>query len=111
MSFTVKSLPEIACNFDNTFHKQFKYTLIDYDGLPLPKDLLEEFNTVVMPKEYEKYFEAIRNLKVFDDDTWVITYPKCGTTWTQETVWQICNDVDIDGRGKERLERRFPFVE
>ena len=30
-----------------------------------------------------------------ESDIWVITYPKCGTTWTQEMVWQIANDVDI----------------
>ena len=35
---------------------------------------------------------------------------KCGTTWTQEMVWQISNNVDLEG-GKKPLDVRFPFLE
>merc|ERR1719397_962109 len=43
-------------------------------------------------------------------DVWVVTQPKCGTTWTQEMVWQIANNVDMNG-GKTLLTTRFPFLE
>ena len=43
-------------------------------------------------------------------DIWVVTYPKCGTTWTQEMVWQIANNVDLEG-GKKMLDERFPYLE
>ena len=67
-------------------------------------------------------------MPVKESDVWVITQPKCGTTWTQEMVrnitniakilqnilsqqvWQIANNVDIEG-GKVLLGTRFPFLE
>ena len=41
----------------------------------------------VLPDAYVKYKEAIFNLEVRPDDVYVLTYPKCGTTWTQELAW------------------------
>ena len=32
--------------------------------------------------------KKICNFKVRLDDIWIVTYPKCGTTWTQ-VVWKI----------------------
>merc|ERR1711892_345448 len=49
-------------------------------------------------------------LEVRPSDVWVVTYPKCGTTWTQEMVWQVVNKVDLEG-GKTELGERFPFIE
>ncbi|TRY80786.1 hypothetical protein TCAL_15445, partial [Tigriopus californicus] len=36
-----------------------------------------------LPKAYEKDAKGIYNMEVTQDDTWIVTYPKCGTTWTQ----------------------------
>ena len=41
---------------------------------------------------------------------WVVTYPKCGTTWAQELVWQVAHGLDLEG-GKTDLMERFPFME
>ena len=42
----------------------------------------------------------------------VVTYPKCGTTWTQEMVWQILHDFDTESAAaKESLMTRSPFLE
>ncbi|XP_055693934.1 luciferin sulfotransferase-like [Lutzomyia longipalpis] len=63
------------------------------------------------PSKYREICQDILNFKVRPDDVWVVTFPKCGTTWTQEMVWQICNDLDF-GKGKSiNLNTRFPFLE
>ena len=50
-------------------------------------------------------------MKIRENDVFVVTYPKCGTTWTQELVWQVANGVDIEKGGKVMLEERFPYLE
>ena len=49
-------------------------------------------------------------MKVREDDVWVVTYPKCGTTWTQEILWNIVNGVQVE-RIKEPLFGRSPFLD
>ena len=49
-------------------------------------------------------------MKARPEDVWVVSYPKCGTTWTQEMVWQVANSLDLEG-GKVMLDERFPFLE
>ena len=50
------------------------------------------------------------NFNVRPDDVWVITSPKCGTTWTQETTWHLMNGVKLE-RTSEPLFARTPFLD
>ena len=54
--------------------------------------------------------ERVYNFKLRPDDVWIITYPKCGTTWSQEMVWQIVHKVNLD-MAKIPLLVRSPFLE
>ncbi|KAF2892848.1 hypothetical protein ILUMI_13327 [Ignelater luminosus] len=63
-----------------------------------------------MPEYFLNYAERIKNFEVKNDDVWVASYPKTGTTWTQEMVWMIANNVDFKA-GEEPLHTRFPFME
>ena len=38
---------------------------------------------LLMPADFARVAEQIYNLEVREDDIWVVTFPKCGTTWTQ----------------------------
>lgn len=64
-----------------------------------------------MGERYHKFAESIRSFQVRDDDVWIISYPKCGTTWTQEMVWLLGNELDYETGSKVDLSDRSPFFE
>ena len=77
----------------------------------LINDLIRYENGFVMPRIFaEKLEEKIYDFELRDDDIWIVTYPKCGTTWTQELVWMLINDMDVE-RSKVPQIVRIPFLE
>lgn len=60
---------------------------------------------------FPEHADRIRDFEVRDSDIWVISYPKCGTTWTQEMVWLIASGVDFKGAKERALNERVPFFE
>ncbi|KAF5296677.1 hypothetical protein FQR65_LT10218 [Abscondita terminalis] len=91
----------------------------DEIGRIIHKDFLDPFceNYVLFGEEetslgdnYLKFVEEIENFEVRDTDVIVASYPKAGTTWTQEMVWLVGNDLDFEG-AKEHLDKRFPHFE
>ncbi|XP_064543858.1 amine sulfotransferase-like [Drosophila montana] len=55
--------------------------------------------------------EMIHNMEVLEDDVWVITNPKSGTTWMQELLWLLLNDCNFEAALSKDLELRSPFLE
>ncbi|XP_055530636.1 sulfotransferase 1 family member D1-like [Wyeomyia smithii] len=64
-----------------------------------------------LTKRFEKFDDEFSAMEVRSDDVWLASYPKTGTTWSQEMVWLICNNLDFETARKESLFMRFPFVE
>ncbi|XP_053692427.1 sulfotransferase 1B1-like [Sabethes cyaneus] len=60
---------------------------------------------------FEKYADQLLNFAVKPDDVWVASYPKSGTTWCQELVWLVCNDLNFSAAKSESLRTRFPFLD
>ncbi|XP_022902177.2 luciferin sulfotransferase-like [Onthophagus taurus] len=71
---------------------------------------LKNFEGCYMPSNFFITKERIEDFEVRNEDIWVTSYPKAGTTWTQEMVWLIANDLDYEG-AKVDLDYRFPFIE
>lgn len=50
----------------------------------------------ILPEVVTKgHLEKIKSMKVYEDDIWIVTNPKCGTTWTQEMVKMQLKDFFI----------------
>jgi hypothetical protein len=64
----------------------------------------------ILGKKFATMADKIYNFEVRPDDVWMISYPKAGSTWTQEMVWQVVHGVDLEG-GKENIFFRSPFFE
>lgn len=49
-------------------------------------DIKDPNSFCILPEKMIDVFEKIKAMKVYEDDIWIVTNPKCGTTWTQEMV-------------------------
>lgn len=66
----------------------------------------------MLPRKFvEQDLDRIKKFEVFNDDVWIVTFPKCGTTWTQEMIWMLNNNLDYETDKKVTLDERFPFLE
>ena len=84
-----------------------------YDPLGHKGDWLIRTNpgNVTLPDSYEKLKERYKNWQVRPDDVYLLSFPKSGTTWTQELVWLLQNDCNFEKAKSAPLEQRFPFFE
>ena len=76
------------------------------------RDLVRFEGDVLLPRLFvtDNWAERIGNLEVREDDIWVLSYPKTGTTWTIELVWMLINDLKLEtGQVPEHL--RCPILE
>ena len=66
---------------------------------PMPVSLPEyKFHGLAVPFSFDfEWIEQMKDMKLRPDDVWVVTYPKCGTTWTQQIVRLIINRGKDDG--------------
>ncbi|XP_036150071.1 sulfotransferase 4A1 [Monomorium pharaonis] len=64
-----------------------------------------------LPYRYVEDGDKIYNFEVRADDTWIVTYPRSGTTMTQELIWLVANDMNFNEAHQRYLLERFPFIE
>ncbi|XP_033230992.1 sulfotransferase 4A1-like [Belonocnema kinseyi] len=63
------------------------------------------------PYRYTEEAEEFYNFKPRPSDTWIISYPRSGTTVMQELIWLLSNNLDFETARKKKLAERFPFLE
>eukprot|EP00092_Neocalanus_flemingeri_P014654 GFUD01015816.1.p1 GENE.GFUD01015816.1~~GFUD01015816.1.p1 ORF type:complete len:330 (+),score=74.86 GFUD01015816.1:291-1280(+) len=82
-----------------------------YGELSTLKDLVRtEPRTVTLSRSFTRNIQRVITMQIRASDVWVVTPPKCGTTWLQEMTWLIRNGADTEGV-KTFLFDRSPFVE
>ncbi|XP_069695752.1 luciferin sulfotransferase-like [Periplaneta americana] len=66
---------------------------------------------LLLPPKFEQLGARIRALEVRPSDVWLVSYPRTGSTWAQEMVWCIGNDLDFDKARKVLQNLRTPVLE
>ncbi|KAJ8939807.1 hypothetical protein NQ318_012807 [Aromia moschata] len=126
MTPTPKFVEDIVKNNDaennGVKNKPFPYNITKVDD-EVNRDLLRYFTgertgfVQVGPKKwffpsgYEREALNYYNFEVRPDDVFVVTFPRSGTTWVQEMVWLLANDLNYQKAAEIPLVYRFPFLE
>lgn len=70
----------------------------------------KKFESIYLPA-IVKNLSSIKLFEFWPNDTLVIGYPKSGTTWVEEIVWLLQNDLDFDESLKTSHFDRVYFVD
>lgn len=84
--------------------------LAESSYLPVGEKPRKPTHCVLTPK-FAHEAERIHKLTVYEDDVWILSFPKCGTTWTQEMVWLVSHDLDYKTASEVNLLDRSIFLE
>ncbi|KAF4526716.1 hypothetical protein B566_EDAN015686 [Ephemera danica] len=63
------------------------------------------------PYKYRQLGPDIYNFNLRPDDVWIVTFPRSGTTWTQEILYLLNTDLDFKTASNTHLTLRFPQLE
>lgn len=81
-------------------------------NIKMLEDRWKDLPGFVLPRVYVDHVETVKNFPVFEDDVWMVCYPKTGSTWTQEMVWLLNNNMDFErARTELNSKVRFPLYE
>ncbi|CAB3253111.1 unnamed protein product [Arctia plantaginis] len=80
------------------------------------KDYIRPFIRVgpagyISPAGYGEHASEIYNLEVRPDDIWITPFSRSGTTWVQELVWLVTNNLDFETARSVPLVKRYAFIE
>lgn len=78
-------------------------------NIPLQKNWSDTWCT--LPAIFDDIFEEILSFETRNDDVFVVTFMKCGTTWMQECAWLLLNNLDYETSKKRPGVERSPFIE
>nr|CAD7428746.1 unnamed protein product [Timema monikensis] len=64
-----------------------------------------------MPSKFRHEADKYYNMAIRPDDTWVVAFPRSGTTMVQEILWLLSNNLDYESAYRVPQMQRFPFLE
>ncbi|XP_071446463.1 sulfotransferase 1 family member D1-like isoform X2 [Hetaerina americana] len=65
----------------------------------------------LLSSEYKRQAAGFYHMELRPDDTWIVTFPRSGTTLTQELLWLLKNDFDYETARRVKIVERFPFID
>lgn len=102
--------------------QKFPYAITKVEG-DLHHKMLKDFQPIaervvqvgpekiILPAKFEQFADQIYNFEARPDDVWLCGHPRSGTTWVQEMVWLICNNLDCEKASSIPVDERFPYLE
>ncbi|XP_071797714.1 amine sulfotransferase-like [Asterias amurensis] len=91
---------KIMAIFANVKQEDAKgFDTYEYEGVHLAVDTLKST------------MDDLKTFEIREDDVFIVTYPKSGTTWTQEIMSTILHDGNIEEVNKKHTILRVPFLE
>lgn len=66
---------------------------------------------IMTEKFANNYMKKIKEMEIYEDDVWICTWMKSGTTWAQEMIWLLNNNLDYKKARDIPLIQRFAFIE
>ncbi|XP_066437265.1 amine sulfotransferase-like [Eleutherodactylus coqui] len=92
-----------------------------FEKVTMDRDALEETLDALMFKHKGLYFgvlhsspelvDAVEHMEIRDSDVFLVTYPKSGTVWTQQTLSLIFNEGHRNGTEHVENILRVPWIE
>ncbi|GFO43021.1 sulfotransferase [Plakobranchus ocellatus] len=94
---------------------------MDHDGAEkVEKLIVPEYDDGIRPFFFKyrdyllrmEFLERIKDIPSFEireDDIWIVTYPKSGTTWIQEIVYLVMNNADTTKALQTTIDKRVQF--
>ncbi|XP_046518583.1 sulfotransferase 1C4-like [Equus quagga] len=83
----------------------------ELDWALLPPGEVSQVDGIMLEKNICNIWDKVWNFQAKPDDLVIASYPKAGTTWTQEIVDLIQNDGDIKKSRRAPIQLRQPFLE
>ncbi|MPD00807.1 Sulfotransferase 4A1 [Portunus trituberculatus] len=65
----------------------------------------------LLPPHCVAFTKKYREFRFCESDVVIATFPRSGTTWTQEIVWTMRNGLDFNMASTVSLDVRSPFLE
>ena len=105
--FTVRT--HSSKNIEERQKRPFYKIAANGDNIPLEgQNWLQRWCSVPIA---EDFFKRLHEFNVKNDDVFVVTFPKCGTTWIQEATWLLVNGLDFETANQVDLVFRSVFME
>lgn len=66
-----------------------------------------KYHSVFLPRKYQQWADRLLNFEVRESDIWIVGFPKTGTTWIHNIVWQLKNNFNFDARPKSAFDEFY----
>lgn len=103
---------DLSLKYENDKTSDYYLEKQEFEWEPVEgtKHGLKKVNNTYLPM-LVKNLDSVKKLEIREDDTFVIGYPKSGTTWVEEIVWLLQNNLDYEKARSKFHFKRILFID